>query len=860
MDELIQEFIAETVEGIQKIDTELVELERNPDNHELLGNIFRIMHTIKGTCGFLGLNKLASIAHAGENIMDKIRNKVIPVDSDNISLVLEAIDAIKSVIEYIQEKEVEPDTDYSPLINKLNKIAESGKVEKRLEESKPKVKKADKIKQEDSPAPAITENNDSSAITEDIAVKEKADSTSDNHESKLDGGPQTIRVHVDVLENLMQIISELVLNRNQLIQLDRTIRDNRFTPAIQRLNAITTSLQENVMETRMQPISNAWLKLPRLVRDLAKDLNKKINLVMIGEETELDRQLIESIKDPIMHMVRNSADHGLESPAERKAAGKLEEGTITLKAYHQGGHIVIEVSDDGRGMDIKKIKAKALKNKLATEKEMASMSDSQITQFVFRAGFSTAEVVTSVSGRGVGMDVVKNNIEGIRGTVDLKTVEGKGAFFTIKIPLTLAIMPILVIESSGLKFGLPQINILEMVKTGDGSDYKIEEINDNKLLRLRNSLLPLVTLSDILKIENNQSTKNYQYVVICEINTTCFGLIVDKIFDTEEIVLKPVSSLLKSLSIYSGNTLLGNGDVIMIVDPSGIVKHIHTNDKSENMQIILEDQGAKNLEAKSSNFLILRTGESLKAVALELVSRLEEIDLSKIETTNGKQVIQYRDSLMYLTTLDRNNQIQKEGMQPVVVFSGGEHVLGLIVEEILDIVEENLETNSSLEESDLSAIVLNGKTMDIVDVNILYSKVFGINEREISHLPKNQNINLLVIDDSTFFRKVINTKLTDKGFNVVTAGNGKEALNILGNKNLKIDLIITDINMPKMSGEEFIEICRKDLSIKDIPIFVMTGGNEFITEKERLEKNGVKHIFSKSNYVDLIPSILEVIK
>lgn len=852
MDELIQEFIAETVEGIQKIDIELVELERNPENHELLGNIFRIMHTIKGTCGFLGLNKLASIAHAGENIMDKIRNKIIPADDANISLVLEAIDAIKTVVEYIQEKEVEPETDYSTLINKLNKIADT----------EIKINPQELVNLEVN-IPSEQAVSDISANNQEKVLEEqkiKEENVKDLHQNKLDSSSQTIRVHVNVLENLMQIISELVLNRNQLIQLDRTIRDNRFTSAIQRLTAITTSLQENVMETRMQPISNAWLKLPRLVRDLAKDLNKKINLVMIGKETELDRQLIESIKDPIMHMVRNSADHGIESPAERKSLGKSEEGTITLKAYHQGGHIVIELSDDGKGLDIKKIKAKALKNKLATAKELDSMTDAQVNQFVFRAGFSTSEIVTSVSGRGVGMDVVKNNIDRIRGTVDLKTIEGKGAFFTIKIPLTLAIMPILVIESCGQKFGLPQINILEMVKTGEGSEHKIEEINDNKLLRLRNSLLPLVSFSDILQVEDKQGKKKEQYIVICEVNSNNFGLIVDKIFDTEEIVLKPVSSLLKSISLYSGNTLLGNGDVIMIVDPSGIIKYINYNDKSEHMQIISEDQSVKDSEGKPSSFLILKAGSSLKAVALELVSRLEEIDLSKIETTNGKKVIQYRDSLMYLTNLDPNYQLIKEGKQPVVVVAGGEHVLGLIVEEILDIVEENIENNSSLEESDLSAIVLGGKTMDIVDVSVIYNKCFGIKESKIVNIPKNKVINLLVVDDSTFFRKVMYLKLTSKGFNVFSAETANEALVKLGNKDLKIDLIITDLNMPKMSGIEFIETCKKDNRLKSIPIIVITGSPDSITEREKLEENGVKYILSKSNYVDLIPYILEVTK
>lgn len=833
MDELVEEFLAEASEGLQKLDNELVELETKPEDQALLGSIFRVMHTIKGTCGFLGLDKLASIAHAGENIMDKIRNKQLSVNADNISIILEAVDAIKSIIAYIRDNGVEPNTEYSALINKINDAANSVVPKS---DTQPLAPKANDKKIDDS-------------IKTDEHVKTANDS---DHIS-----PQTIKVHVDVLENLMQIVSELVLNRNQLIQLVRSLKDNRFTASVQRLNTITSSLQDTVMETRMQPISNAWIKMPRMIRDLSRDLNKKIKLVMIGEDTELDRQLIESIKDPLVHMVRNSADHGIEMPADRIAAGKPEEGTVTLKALHQAGHIIIEISDDGRGLNINKIKQKALKNQLATEKELDEMSDAQATQFIFKAGFSTAEVVTAVSGRGVGMDVVKTNIEAIRGTVELASVEGKGSTFTIKIPLTLAIMPILVVESSNYKFGIPQINVIEMVRTGGNSNYVIEEINGNKVLRLRESLLPLIILSEILEIDDIEN-KDYQnsFVVVCEVSGINFGLTVDKIYDTEEIVLKPVSKLLKSLAIYSGNTLLGSGEVIMILDPAGIAKYLTDAHKLD----ILDANSLKNndFSNKPSSFLVLKNGEGRNAIPLELVSRLEEIDASKIEIANGRPVIQYRGSLMFLAVLNQKYSMPKEGIHQVVVFGSNDHILGLIVEEILDIVEQNIEGNLSFEDSDLSAIVLAGRTMDIVDVNSYFHQVFFSSNSAINQVNLDRKYHLLFLDDSPFFRKIITSILKEKGFEVSCVKSGHEAIEFLEKNSQDVNLIITDINMPQMDGLAFSKICKEDKRFCNIPIIALTSNIE-IVDRSDVEASGIKGCVSKTDQEELIPLILSLL-
>ncbi|MEK6734030.1 MAG: chemotaxis protein CheW [Pseudomonadota bacterium] len=823
MDELIAEFLSETSEGLQTLDNELVEFERDPHNENLLNSIFRLMHTIKGTCGFLGLTKLTAVAHAGENIIDKIRHKELSVDEHVISVVLESIDTIKEIVLYISQHETEPTTDYSALIQKINDTA----------------------------------NNVSST------PNQESTSSQEKHEEPVHSveasSLQTIKVNVKLLENLMQIVSELVLNRNQMIQLDRTIHDHRFAPSIQRLNVITSSLQETVMETRMQPISNAWVKIPRMVRDLAKDLNKKIRLEMTGKDTELDKQLIESIKDPLVHMIRNSADHGLETPEVRIKAGKPEEGVITLKAFHQGGHIIIEASDDGNGINIGRIKSKALQNNLLTEEELALLSENQITQLIFRPGFSTAEVITDISGRGVGLDVVKRNIEEIRGTVELKSIEGKGSTFVIKIPLTLAIMPILVIESEKQKFGIPQINVVEMVRTGANFEYKIEEINENKILRLRDSLLPLITLSDLLQIKSGTSEEKNNFVVVCEVSDLQFGIIVDKIYDTEEIVLKPVSKLLKTINIYSGNTLLGSGEIIMILDPAGIIKHLTILHHEEDLEQKAQREQDKIDRENSTSFLILKTGKTRKAIPLEFVSRLEEIDVTKIEMAADKLVIQYRGGLMFLHPLDPKYKIPETGLQQIVVFGSNNHILGLAVEDIIDIIEQPIGKKHNFEEEEITSAIIGGKTTDIVNINQIFHQVFFSDEDSLEVPSLKKEYKILTVDDSPFFRKIIFQFLTERGFKAISAKTAIEAIELL-NSDQKFDLIITDINMPEMDGFEFAKFCQEKEQLKDIPIIALTSNIELGKESNKLEQSGIKNCISKTNFDELMNAIYSLLK
>ncbi|RME68214.1 MAG: chemotaxis protein CheA, partial [Alphaproteobacteria bacterium] len=396
---------------------------------------------------------------------------------------------------------------------------------------------------------------------------------------------QSIRVSVDLLEDLMNLVSELVLTRNQLLQMVRRLEDSEFSVPLQRLSQCTTELQEGVMKTRMQPIGNAWAKLPRIVRDLSVELEKKIELDMRGADTELDRQVLELIKDPLTHMVRNSADHGIESPRERLAAGKPETGTVRLNAYHEGGHIIIVVSDDGRGLNVARLREKIVENGLVSEAEADGLTEAQIQKYIFHPGLSTAQKVTSVSGRGVGMDVVRSNIEKIGGTIELTSTQNKGTTFFIKIPLTLAIVSALIVQADNERFAIPQISVLELVRASKDAGHAIEHINKTPVLRLRNRLLPLVYLRDILGF-NRAAEATDNFVIVTQVGAFTFGIVVDAVYDTEEIVVKPVAPILKDIPIYSGNTILGDGNVIMILDPNGIANSVSdVMNESEGAQV-----------------------------------------------------------------------------------------------------------------------------------------------------------------------------------------------------------------------------------------------------------------------------------
>ncbi len=974
MDDLLNEFLTETGESIDVVDVELVKLEQDPNNKEVLDNIFRLVHTIKGTCGFLGLPRLESVAHASENVLGKFRDGELQVTEGAVTVILESLDQIKEILAGLEATEEEPEGDDSDLIGRLDAIAEGGEAplaepdpepdtvdgeiidpglgrsikpgEVSLEELEAAFANApgpgDEPEDTAAPAGASADNNDGSlfervggedtvavaahlisqrAENDEKIAKFFAGTNQDQRKGRFMGlmlalfkddldaadavgrqlisvagfgeaqfnhlleivksvlvechvhadaadeavmtfelvreavinaskevaqpkpgstgqaqagesqagaaketrrSTQSIRVSVDLLEDLMNMVSELVLTRNQLLQITRNMDNSELGVPLQRLSQCTTELQENVMKTRMQPIGNAWAKLPRIVRDLTVELDKKIELEMLGADTELDRQVLELIKDPLTHMVRNSADHGVESPAERIAAGKPEMGTIVLNAYHEGGHIIIEINDDGRGINPEKLSKKILEKGLASEGELAGMSEAQIQKFIFHPGFSTAEQVTSVSGRGVGMDVVRSNIEKIGGTIDMVSTVGKGSSFSIKIPLTLAIVAGLIVKAQEERYAIPQISVLELVRATNAekageNDHKIEMINDTPVLRLRNRLLPLVYLNEVLGFETSEEVEardaTDDFIVVSQVGAFTFGIVVDQVFDTEEIVVKPVAPILKDLDIYSGNTILGDGSVIMILDPNGIA-----NMASQGVSDAVEeeDEHEQTRRAAANNkesMLVFRAGQKHpRAVPLSLVARLEEISIDDVEKSDGRLMVQYRGALMPLILADNAMSLRESGSQQVLVFTDRQFTMGLAVDEILDIVEDELDIKLvSDKDGVIGSAVINGKASEVIDVTYFLGLAFPdwlatADMSEESSVARSA-ANILVVDDSDFFRNMLRPILSVAGYRVKAVSSAGEALDLLETGEA-FDLIISDIEMPDMSGFEFAKAVR----------------------------------------------------
>lgn len=867
MDDLIVEFLTETNESLGALDLDMVRLEQNPNDKELISSIFRLMHTIKGTCGFLGLPRLETVAHRAENVMGRFRDGDLLVTPDYVTLIFESFDRIKMIVAGLEETGSEPQGDDSALIAKLDAVYEGrdGNTSNTKDGSKgdgkedelqalfdatpvlpqdqwhtivtvPENDPADSAKQMEAAAEAPPPEHAATTPAAAPSQTPKAEAKpagGDDHGAKAAGGgslaDQSLRVNVDVLENLMTLVSELVLTRNQLLQILRTQKDTEFSGPLQRLNHVVSELQEGVMKTRMQPIGNAWSKLPRIIRDLSMELHKKIDLVMLGESTELDRQILDMIKDPLTHMVRNSADHGVEMPADRAKAGKPETGKIILNAYHEGGHIIIEITDDGKGLPLTKIKEKIIKNGLASEEEVAQMSDQQIQQYIFKAGFSTAEKITSVSGRGVGMDVVRTNIEKIGGSIVLNSVEGKGSTFLIKIPLTLAIVSALIVEAGGERFAIPQLAVRELVMASSKSSIKIETVRDTPFFRLRDQLLPLVSLKGLLGLdkEGEEQTES-RYIIVAQIGSYQFGLIVDRVFDTEEIVVKPVSRVLKDLEIFSGNTILGDGSVIMILDPNGIMKAAGGMDAADNAPQTKLSAKAESSREKTA-LLLFSTGDSApKAVPLSLVARLEEIKTDEIETSGDRHMIQYRGILMPLLPFDSTVDMHDAPQKPVLVFADETSTMGLVVNEIVDITEEVVNVQVSGNSPGLiGSAIIGGKATDVVDIGHFIQSSnkdwFKRHGDEAFGHESTQGRKVLLVDDSPFFRNMLTPLLKVAGYNVTTLESPLDALEIR-DAGEKFDIIVSDIEMPKMNGFEFAKKVREETSRwKDIPMVALTS-------------------------------------
>ena len=942
MDDLVREFIDETLESLAEMDMDLVNLEQDPNNQELLGKVFRLMHTIKGTCGFIGLSRLEKTAHSAENLLDGFRNDTLEITPQAMTLVFQAIDRIRMLVDEVNENGAEPEGDDNDIISKMEKTISGEGEDSDSEETfqDPSRIPVDDINSDDIAALLSSGTEDEEEQQENVAeivkespegkeaikeelpasrvpMKEASAAVKPEEKTKPAGNglskapsrePEYLRVQMSMLEELINTVSELVLTRNQLLQMVRTEEDSALKPPFQRLNRIVSDLQDSVMKTRMQPIQNAWSKLPRIVRDLANESGKKINLDMQGGSTELDRQVLDLIKDPLTHMIRNSCDHGIELPSDRAADGKPEIGTIHLKAYHEGGFIVIKIEDDGKGLDAQKILDKAIEKGLTTAEKGAEMSEKQILGHIMKPGFSTAEKITNVSGRGVGMDVVRSNIEKIGGSIDMDSTMGKGTSFTIQIPLTLAIISALIFEIDNHRYAIPQMNIQELVSLNNNTKDMVEYIKDQPVLRLRDRIIPLLDSKALFDVKDGDSIKNSErLIVVINIGSSQYGIIVDKVFDTEEVVIKSVSSLLKNTNIFAGNTILGDGRVIMILDPAAIARQFNVEKElnQANAENAKQAQLAKREERAS--MLVFKAGTGAKkAIPLAMVSRLHVFQDKDVTLSGEKIVVKYNDNLMQLCMVDSKTQelSDKNITSLIIADDRSEAAMGLVIDEVVDIEEGELNLSATTtREGIIGSMILGDMTVDVLDVTYFLSvnksdwfsqqthsatpfvtaqqlavagggaphvavetvavnggNGYAMATNGAGSLPLGSGSKLpqkvLVVDDSSFFRNLLYPILTSSGYHVTLAEEPAQAIR-MHDEGAMFDIIISDIEMPNMNGYEFVEKMRAGSHWQELPFVAITSHNT-PEDAEYGYKMGFNQYIGKFNRDELLNALKTV--
>lgn len=703
MDDLLKDFLAESAENLAQLDQDVVGLERDPTNVALLNSIFRAVHTIKGTCGFLGLPRLEHVSHTAESVLERLRNGTLKAEPDVISDILRAVDVIKLILAGLATREAEPAGDDSLLVALLEQWLQQDGAEQVGAPGRAHEESA----RESQPADPV-----SSTIAAAMAPTAAALPAN-----------SSLRVNLTLLDSLMNLAGELVLNRNQLLEMSTKDEDSEFSAPVQQLNRITAELQNAIMKTRMQPVGSAWGKLPRIVRDIARETGKKIELDMKGAATEMDRQLVQAIQDPLTHIVRNSADHGIESPDVRRALGKPAVGKIVLNAYYEGGHVIVEIVDDGKGIDAAEVRRTAVERGLLRRDAAEAMSDSQALRFVFEPGFSTASCVTHLSGRGVGMDVVRSNIERVGGAVDLCSVLGQGCTIRIRLPLTLAIVPSLIVGARDELFAFPQASVLELIRLSADTLARFDMLHNVRLFRLRDELVPVVTLADALSLPGD-AIEEVPTLVVCQAGNARFGIIVDDVVDTQEIVVKPIGRLTRSARCYAGCTILGDGRVVMIVDPAALAMRVgmETSLTTKVVNPLPETPGVR-----QDRLLLFGVGaEGVQAVPLSLVARLEEIPFDRIERVGESHAVQYRGSLLPLIPANSSVTFTAGRSSSVIVFNEGSTSFGIAVTEIRDIVEDvvSLELPAS-RPGVLGTAVIAGAATEMLDVSYYMRQARG---------------------------------------------------------------------------------------------------------------------------------------
>lgn len=693
MDELTREFLIESQEGLDRMEQSLTELEARPQDAALLGEIFRSVHTIKGTTGFLGFKRLEKLAHAGENLLGLLRDGKLAADQQLITGLLHLLDGLRSILKSIEAGAGEGEGEDTALIEQLEELQVPARVSAKqpararvAAHAGASVSSAPPAPAPEQAAPPVQAPEVQPALPAAEVPAPAADGAQDASRPRVATGAagsaaeSTLRVDVVLLNRMMNLVGELVLTRNQVLQ--ATAADPKMTMLSRRLDMVTADLRENVMKARMQPVSNIFSKMPRIVRDLSQSLGRRVRIQVEGQETELDKSLLEAIKDPLTHAVRNSLDHGIESPEVRVAAGKDPEGTLKLRASHEGSHVIIEVSDDGAGIAVDKVRGKAIERGLISPERAAQLCERELLDLVFLPGFSTAAAVTNVSGRGVGMDVVRTNVEKIGGKVEIDSRAGKGTTLRLRIPLTLAIIPALIVRSLGQSFALPQGALSELVHIPPEQAAKaIEWMEGVPLYRLRGKLLPLVFLGRLLTPGTGHAFAMEQdnFIAVLDADGRRFGLVVDGLADPEEIVVKPLSTVLKEIGLYSGATVLGNAELALILDPGAIAAKAGINivaaREAAGAAAEQEDANAQ----KAMEYLLVEAAGRHAAVPLADVLRIEQIPLSRIEYIGYRPVLNFEGQLMPVE--DSAGLLAAAGVDPAAHGSGDDKIIVVVCRE-----------------------------------------------------------------------------------------------------------------------------------------------------------------------------------
>ncbi|WP_062137996.1 chemotaxis protein CheW [Demequina aestuarii] len=746
MDEIVREFVVESYENLDRLDRDLVDLESDGESRSLMGSIFRTIHTIKGTSGFLGFGALESLTHVGENLLAELRDGKRPMTQRTTDVLLQMVDSVRVILDVIEKTGAEGVHDTSAVVAAIQQVLDSepgadappATVDEAPVQAvkKPRIGKrpaaktatpaaaasapaeADMPAPEASPQAAPVDPAPADALPTPAPAPGPAPAPAparDGEESHVRSAAESsIRVDVEVLDALMRHVGELVLARNAMTSLATEMDDATLVRASQRLSLIATELQQGVMKTRMQPIDHVWSKVPRMVRDVSTALGRRVKLEMIGKDTELDRSVLEAIKDPLTHLIRNAIDHGIEVPEARDAAGKPAQGIVTLRAYHQGGQVVVEVSDDGKGIDPQTVAAKAVQKGLRTAEQVAALGTQDILQMLFLPGFSTAETVTNVSGRGVGMDVVKTKIDAIGGVVDVQSTPGVGTTWRLRIPLTLAIMPALTVECADEIYAIPQVNLLELLAIDD-AQTGLDQVGDAPVYRLRGQLLPLVDLRDVLGRPARETVVG-AVIAVMQADGGRFGLIIDQVRNTEEIVAKPIGASIKRIGIYAGATLLGDGSVTLILDIPAVARRA-----LEQQETLPDLQQQATVDTDTEQMLVVSVGEDRQlAMPLGAVTRLERCPADVLEQVGGSLVMQYRGRItpvVDLASLLGTGRPASDELA-VVVCARGDRAVALVAKEVVDIVDcADLDRSEVSGAALLGSIVVKGKVTELLDLS-----------------------------------------------------------------------------------------------------------------------------------------------